>query len=92
MWNFEIKHVSRKKNIVANALLRYLKPKGWKAPKELEDDVKEFIKNLIANIKTRTLRTSRRVLQDKYSKELEEYAIFLTTARALRILHSKLLV
>jgi hypothetical protein len=70
--------------------LRYLKPKGWEAPKELEDDVKEFIENLIANVETRTLRTSRRVLRDKYSKELEEYAVFLTIVRALRMLRGKL--
>jgi hypothetical protein len=90
MWNFEIKHVSGKKNIVANALLRYLKPKGWEAPKELEDDVEEFIENLIANVETGTLRTSRRVLRDEYSEELEEYAVFLTIVRALRMLRGKL--
>jgi hypothetical protein len=90
MWDFKIKHVPGKKNIVANALLRYLKPKGWEAPKEPEDDVKEFIENLIANVKTRTLRTSGHVLRDEYSKELEEYTIFLTIVRALRILCNKL--
>jgi ribonuclease HI len=54
MWDFEIKHVPRKKNVVADALSRYPKPKGWEAPKEPEDDVEEFIENLIANVETGT--------------------------------------
>jgi hypothetical protein len=90
MWDFEIKHVSGKKNVIADALSRYPKPKEWKALDKPEDDVKEFIKNLIANVKSGKPPAPGRVLRDEYSEESEEYAVFLTTARASRMLRNKL--
>ena len=35
---------------MANVLLRYLKPKGWLALEEVEDNLEDFINNLIANL------------------------------------------
>jgi hypothetical protein len=43
MWEFKVRHVEGKKNVVADALLRKLEEPGWKPPKELEDDVEDFI-------------------------------------------------
>jgi hypothetical protein len=90
MWDFEIKHVPGKKNVVADALSRYPKPKGWEAPDKPEDDVEEFIENLIANVESGKPPAPGRVLRDEYSEESEEYAVFLTTARAPRMPRNKL--
>jgi hypothetical protein len=43
MWDFDIVHIAGKKNVVADALLRRLEPEGWELPKELEEDVEDFI-------------------------------------------------
>ena len=43
MWDFDIVHVAGKKNVVTNTLLRRLEPKGQELPKELEEDVEDFI-------------------------------------------------
>jgi hypothetical protein len=43
MWEFEVRHVEGKKNVVADALSRKPEEPGWKPPKELEDDVEDFI-------------------------------------------------
>jgi hypothetical protein len=90
MWDFEIKHVPGKKNVVADALSRYPKPDGWTAPEEPEDDVEDFIEHLIANMEAGPIQTRTRVLMDEYSDESEEYAVFLTTAKAPKMALSKL--
>jgi hypothetical protein len=43
MWEFEIRYVAGKKNVVADALSRRLEALGWTPPEELEDDVEDFI-------------------------------------------------
>jgi hypothetical protein len=90
MWDFEIKHVPGKKNVVADALSRYPKPEGWMAPEEPEDDVEDFIEHLIANMETGTTRAIGRVLVEEYSEESEEYAIFLTTTKTPKMPLSQL--
>jgi hypothetical protein len=90
MWDFEIKHVPGKKNVVADALSRYPKPEGWTAPEETEDDVEEFIENLIANMETTDEQVAGRVLKAEYSDESEEYAVFLTTMKTPQLPRSKL--
>jgi hypothetical protein len=43
MWEFEVRHVEGKKNVVADALSRRPELEGWTAPTIPEDDVEEFI-------------------------------------------------
>ena len=48
--NFKIKHVPRKRNIVANTLLRYSKLDRQILLEKTKKDIKKFIKNFIINI------------------------------------------
>ena len=43
MWEFDIKHVEGKKNVVADGLSRRAEPQGWTPPDEPEEDVESFI-------------------------------------------------
>jgi hypothetical protein len=43
LWEFDIRHVEGKKNVVADALSRRPEPEGWEAPDEPEEDVEDFI-------------------------------------------------
>jgi hypothetical protein len=43
MWEFKIRHVLGKKNVVADGLSRRLEAPGWVPPDHPEDDVEEFI-------------------------------------------------
>jgi hypothetical protein len=43
MWEFEIRHVLGKKNVVADALLQRPEAPRWVPPDYPEDDVEEFI-------------------------------------------------
>jgi len=43
LWDFDIVHVSGKKNVVADALSRRPEPEGWTPPEEPEEDVEDFI-------------------------------------------------
>ena len=50
MWDFEIKHVLGKKNVIADALSRYPKLDSEVYLDEPKEDLEEFIENLIVNI------------------------------------------
>ena len=71
MWDFNIKHILGKKNVVADALLRYSKAKGWTLLEELEEDLDKFIKYIISNIEILKPRNSKRILILEYLIELE---------------------
>jgi hypothetical protein len=43
MWEFEVRHIEGKKNVVADALSRRPEHSGWELPKEPQEDVEEFI-------------------------------------------------
>jgi hypothetical protein len=90
MWDFEIKHVPGKINVVADALSRYPKPDDWKSPEEPEDDIEDFIEGLIANVQSGTPVAEGRVLRQEYSDESEEIAVFLTTTKTPKMPRSKL--
>jgi len=50
MWEFDIKHVEGKKNVVADGLLRRAEAPGWTLPDELEEDVESFIDKHLGNV------------------------------------------
>ena len=59
-----------KKNVVADALSCYLKPKGFKLLDNLESNVEDFINSLIATTKGATITPStgtNRILRAEYS-------------------------
>lgn len=83
LWDFEIRHVPGKKNVVADALSRYPKPEGWEQPDSPESDIEEFIDNLVltTEVTTSTTAEADRILQAEYSDASEDIAVFLRTLR-----------
>ena len=71
MQDFDIKHILGKKNVVADALLRYPKAKGQTLLEELEEDLDKFIKYIISNIESLKPRNGKRILLLEYLMELE---------------------
>jgi transposase InsO family protein len=61
MWEFEIRHVAGKKNVVADALSRRPTAPGWTPPEEPEDDVEDFIDRHLGAM---TLEAPQTVLRD----------------------------
>ena len=50
MWDFNIKYILGKKNVVADTLSRYPKNDDQSPLDEVEDDLEDFIKNIITNL------------------------------------------
>ena len=59
MWDFNIKYIPRKKNIVVDALSQYLKDDNQSPLDEVEDDLEDFIKNIITNLDAARLGNQR---------------------------------
>ena len=88
MWDFEIKYVLGKKNVVVDALSRYPKLDSQVYLDEPKDNLEEFIKNLIANInrgQLEGLQSLDKHLKAKYLEESKSIAQFF-------LLHEYLLV
>jgi hypothetical protein len=61
MWEFEIRHVAGKKNVVADALSQRPEAPGWTPPEEPEDDVEDLIDRHLGAM---TLEIPQTVLRD----------------------------
>jgi hypothetical protein len=80
MWDFDLVHVSGKKNTVANRLSRMPQPDGWEPPDEpAEDDFIDMELNF-TQLTFKTPQTRRltlateQVLKDSYLEESQEIA------------------
>jgi hypothetical protein len=51
MWEFEVRHIEGKKNVVADALLRRLEQPDWEPPSQPEEDVEEFIDKQLGSMR-----------------------------------------
>ena len=82
-----------KKNVVADALSCYLKPKGFKLLDNLESNVEDFINSLIATAEALSnapnTRGANRILKMEYSQESKDIAVFLRTLKILASINRK---
>jgi hypothetical protein len=59
MWEFDIKHVEGKRNVVADALSRIPEAPGWEPPLEPEEDIEEFVDRQLNTISIQSLQLIR---------------------------------
>jgi hypothetical protein len=51
MWEFEVRHIEGKKNVVADALSRRPEQPDWEPPSQPEEDVEEFIDKQLGSMR-----------------------------------------
>ena len=87
--DFHIKNILNKKNVVADAVLRYSKPKEQTLLEELEEDLDKFIKYIISNIEILKPRNNKRILLLEYLIQLEQYPQFQVNFKVLKQIEPK---